>query len=247
MSKPKIGVYDIETFPMQVYTWSLYKPIIGINQIISPGRVAGVGWQWHGSSKVEWLSEFDLGHEEMIRQVHQRIDEADAVGTWNGNSFDTPHMRSEFIELGLPPTSPTKQIDLMRIARQQFRLPSYKLDYVAQYLGLGAKLSTGGFELWRDCMDGDPKAWARMGRYCKQDVRLTDAILDRFIPYLPPSFNYGLYVNEDVCPRCGSDDLERRGYAYTGLGKFQRYQCQGCGGWTRSGTAVSRVDLRGVA
>ena len=43
-----------------------------------------------------------------------------------------------------------------------------------------------------------------------------------------------LYHNESehVC-RCGSKDVVRYGYAYTGKSKFQRWRCNDCGAETR--------------
>ena len=46
----------------------------------------------------------------------------------------------------------------------------------------------------------------------------------------------GLYdePGERVCPSCGDNELIRRGYARTMVGKYIRYQCGGCGAWSRA-------------
>ena len=40
-------------------------------------------------------------------------------------------------------------------------------------------------------------------------------------------------MDEYKCPKCGSENLQRRGFATTTVGKYQRYQCKDCGGWLR--------------
>lgn len=230
--------------PLSAYTWSLYKPVIGINQIITPPRVGGFSWQWHGERTVKWYSEFDLGHDEMVRQAHALMSEADIICGWNSQSFDEPHLKAEFEKLDLPPVSPYQRIDGMRIARKTFRLPSYKLDYVAQWLGVGAKMKTGGFDLWIGCMNNDPAAWRKMGLYCSRDTRITTKVVQRLMAH--SSANLGAYVDGDVCPSCMGTEYKPDGYARTGLGTFRKYQCSNpkCGRHFRSGKAVSRVDMR---
>ena len=86
--------------------------------------------------------------------------------------------------MGLDPPSQFKQLDLLQTTRQQFRFPSNKLDYVSQQLGLGSKTKHMGMEMWRDCMDGCPKAWKIMKRYNMQDVRLTEKYYKRLLPWI---------------------------------------------------------------
>ena len=77
----------------------------------------------------------------------------------------------------------------------------------------------------------------------------TEELYDVVLPWIKGHPNVGLYADEAkrLCPNCGSDRVQRRGTAKTGLRRYQRYQCQACGKWSRSGVAVNAVDLRGVA
>jgi len=172
------------------------------------------------------------------------IDEADALISWNGKGFDTKHANREFVEYGLTPPSPVKEIDLMLTARSQFRFLSNKLDYVAQLLGIGKKKSTGGHELWVACMNNDPKAWAIMKRYNVQDVNLLVEIYEKLLPWITNHPNVNLYEPGNGCPSCGSEDLQKRGLARTGVSSYQRYVCNNCGKWCKSGKALQRADLR---
>lgn len=247
---PRIGVVDVETLPATVLTFSLFKPMIGIEQVMEPSRLAGFGWKWIDQKKVDWFSEFDMGREGMLNKAYELMDEADIIVHFNGVSFDEPWLQGEFKSIGLKPPSPTKQVDLMRAVKKRFRYDSNRLDFVVQKFGLGKKMSTGGFSLWRRCVEGSPEAWARMGRYCKQDVLVTEKLYHDMLPWLPKHPHLALYDeanDEDSCPRCGSLDLQRRGFSYTDVSKFQQYRCNACGGWSRGKTSLQSVNLRGVA
>ncbi len=79
------------------------------------------------------------GKQKMLDSVHKLLDEADAIVHYNGSRFDIPILHKEFLLAGMPPPAPAKQIDLLQVARRQFRFVSNKLDYVSQALGLGSK------------------------------------------------------------------------------------------------------------
>jgi hypothetical protein len=102
-----------------------------------------------------------------------------------------------------------------------------------------------GHELWIKCLAGDPKAWAKMKKYNVQDVRLLEELYDKLRPWISGHPNLGLYGDTEdvVCPNCAGDDLERRGFAFTNLGKFQRFRCRACGTWTRSNRREAGVTI----
>ena len=52
-------------------------------------------------------------------------------------------------------------------------------------------------------------------------------------------------TNEMACPKCGSHDLRPDGFKYTSVSKYQRYQCNGCGGWSHDRYTInSKVKRR---
>lgn len=244
----RVLTFDIETSPLKVYTFGIHKVEIGINQIIEPTRMLSFAAKWHGSSKVMFASEFHDGADVMVNKLHDLLEEADVVVTWNGDSFDRKHANREDILHGLSVQKPYVSVDLLKTARRALYLPSYKLDYVAQYLGVGAKTSHTGFQLWRDCLDGDPKAWALMRKYNKQDVVITEGVFDRLKPYIQ-GVHFSLLGSGDTlysCPQCQSTDLQRRGLYYTPLSSYPRYRCNSCGKWSRDKRAEVTAELRGI-
>lgn len=181
----KILFLDIETTPMQVYTWGLWDQNIGINQIIKHTEMMCFGAKWLGKKQVTFKSVHHDGKEAMLAELHKLMDEADVLVGWNSAAFDHKHIRREFLEAGLTPPSETKDLDLMTIVKANFLFPSNKLDYVAQKLGVGAKVKHSGFELWLDCMAGVDKAWREMKKYQIQDVELLDKLYEVLLPWLP--------------------------------------------------------------
>lgn len=231
----KVLYLDIETSPILAHVWGLRDQFVGINQIIEDPTIIGVGYGWDGKP-AKYASTWDIDAATMLEFTHDMLDRADVVVHYNGLGFDIPWINGELARAGYHPPSPFKNIDLYRVVRKNFRFPSYKLQYVSTALGLEGKVSTGGHQLWIDCINGDKKARAKMARYCKQDVNLLPDLLDKVRPWLGNGVNFALWSEhgaELACQKCGSDDLERRGYAYTPTSAYQQYRCRACGGWTR--------------
>lgn len=239
---PRILSLDIETSPVVAHAWALFKQNIAINQIIEPPRTMCFAAKWMDRSLVHFYSEFADGRENMVKAAHDLLDEADIVMHYNGDRFDLPRLNTEFIMAGLTPPAPYKSIDLYKVIRSCFGFQSNKLAYVTEQLGIGTKVKHEGHELWIKCLAGDPKAWQMMRRYNKQDVRILEELYEKLRPWIKSHPHIGLYSGqEDVCPNCGSLDQERRGYALTGQGKFQRLRCKKCGTWSRASRRVYGV------
>jgi DNA polymerase elongation subunit (family B) len=241
----KILLFDIETTPISAYTWGLWQQNIGINQIQESTEVMCFGAKWYGDKKTIFKSIENNGKEEMLREIHRLMDEADVLLGWNSASFDVKHLNREFLEYGMFPPSPSKDIDLMRVVKSQFRFPSNKLDYVAQKLGIGAKVKHSGFDLWLGCMAGDKKSWAEMKKYQIQDVELLVELYEKLLPWIKNHPNRAIYDGiEEGCMNCASTHLERRGTAVTVAGRYQRYQCKDCGKWQRGTKSESIASMR---
>lgn len=251
MTDFKLLTIDIETSPSLAYVWGLHDQNVGLPQLVEPGKVISFAAKWRHQRKVEFRS---IHHDEpgvMVVRAYALMAEADAIVHFNGVSFDMKHLRREFVLAGLPPTSPHKDIDLLSVVRKNFKFVSNKLDHVAQELGLGAKVKHTGFDLWRDCLIGDEAAkaaaWKLMKKYNIQDTLLTERLYDRLLPWIHNHPHLTLYTGVEGCQRCGSEDLERRGFAYTPLGKYQQYCCNGCGSYSRGKKNLASVDARATS
>lgn len=238
---------DIETRPNLAYVWGLWDQNVGLNQLVESGELLCFAAKWHGQKNIIFYSTHHNGKEEMVRAAHELLSEADVVIHYNGDRFDLPHLNREFLEFGLEPPAPYASIDLLKAVKRKFRFPSNKLDYVVQKLNIGAKVSTGGFELWTQCLAGSDKAWNQMRKYNKHDVVVTEKLYDKLRPWVPSHPSVGLYEGfADSCPACGSDVLHPRGRAYTSMGVYQRFVCDDCGKWSRGNKRIESSNLRGL-
>lgn len=243
---PKILHLDIETAPNAAYVWGLFKENIPIARIINSGYVLSWAAKWNKEREIFFDSLKPLvGSTEnkspilMLGRIHKLLDQADIVVHYNGQSFDIPTLNKEFVTHGFRPPSTYKQVDLLKVVREQFRFPSNKLDYVLSALKLGQKVRHAGFEMWIKCMAGDVKAWDQMARYNKHDVRVLERLYHRLLPWIKGHPNIGAYVGAPVCPHCGSHHIQQRGYTVTRNMKYPRLQCQACGTWFRNNRTVT--------
>lgn len=231
----KILLLDIETAPNLAHVWGLWQQNVGLPQLLESGYTLCWAAKWLGDKGVYFGSIRD-GQERMVKGIHAMMQEADALVHYNGNRFDIPTLNKDFLLQGLPPPSPTKQIDLLETVKRRFRFPSNKLAHVSERLGIGGKLDHSGHEMWIKCMAGDDAAWRMMKTYNVQDVRLLEKLYDKLKPWVRNHPNHGLYNpdNSEVCPKCGSDTYQRRGTEKTATCVYQRFQCCKCGGWFRT-------------
>lgn len=241
--------FDIETAPAKVYTFQLYQPIIGMDQIIEPSRIIAWSASWGNGKRVHFMSEFHDGQLEMLTGLHALWQQCDVIVTYNGKRFDEPWVRGEVMKAGLSPLKPIRHLDLFQISKQNMKNLSGKLDYLALTLLNDRKVSHEGFMLWKKCLEGDASAWARMKRYAIKDTALMPPLYDIIAPYMKGGINQGLYGgNPNGCPHCESEDIQKRGFAYTGIGKYQQFQCQNpsCGKWFKDSHLIETVNFRAL-
>jgi hypothetical protein len=228
--KPKILILDIETKPAKAYVWRMYKENVNKERLIEPGDILCVGMKWLGEKEVECPSVWEHGSEWMAQIVHERLNEADAVITFNGDKFDLPKLTTLFIKHGLGLPAPITSIDLYKTVRYKMGLDFNSLNFVADFLGVGQKVNHAGFRMWKGVMDGEAKYEQMMERYCKGDIRLTERVYKKLRPYILNHPHLG-FVGKTACGACGSHSTQSRGYRRTKAFRIQRIQCTNCGSW----------------
>lgn len=237
---------DLETSPITAHTWGLWQQNISIKQILESTEVICFGARWGDSKQVIFKSVHHDGKKAMLKELHRLMEEADVIVGWNSKAFDHKHIRREFLEAAMLPPSPSKDLDLMLEVKRNFKFPSYKLDYVAQTLGVGAKVEHTGFDLWLGCMAGDEKSWRMMKKYQIQDVNLLLDLYDKLLPWLKMPNKAAHDDMPEGCVNCASLNLRRRGFETQATGKYQKFQCQDCGKWMRSKSAVTKTEMRSI-
>ena len=241
---PRILYFDIETFPLLAHVWSKFVdgPVVSIEREWS---IASIAWAWEGEKRTHAMDARDDIHDDtaMVVKLHELFDEADVVIGHNANGFDIKKAQGRMLLLGLTPPSPFLSIDTLTVVKRHFKLTSNRLGDVCEALGLGGKVSTGGWELWAQCLAGDDPAWNKMVRYNKQDVALLPDLYHRLRPWIS---NHPV-LHDSGCPKCGSDHSHGRGYYTTKSGtKYQQRECQDCGGYFSLPGMVSKAESRDI-
>jgi hypothetical protein len=229
----KILFIDIETTPILAWCWGLWKQNISPDHIVEPTHMLCYAAKFSGGKMVfRWWRTATF-----LPKLWDMLNEADVVVHYNGKTFDITHINREFLEAGMTPPSPYKQIDMLHVVRATFNFPSNKLGYVLKALNMAGKVPHEGFDLWIKCINGVRAARAKMKEYNIGDTVELEALYERLKPWIICHPNVALLNDMDpetmYCMSCASDQLQRRGYAYTAVSKFQRYQCQDCRKWQR--------------
>lgn len=224
---------DIETRPTLAYVWKLFDENISVDQIVEPTAMICWAGKWYGKKGITFMSEWKDGKENMVAGLHAMLSEADAVITYNGDRFDLPKITGEFVVLGLGPVPPIPSIDLFKTVKK-LGYASGKLAFVAPLLGIGDKVKHEGFRLWKQVLDGDEKARAKMERYNKQDTILLAKLYSTLRPYIKTHPYLGTGEKQD-CPACGGSNLQHRGQRRTKAFFIERLACTDCGAWSDGG------------
>lgn len=254
-NEPRILLFDIETAPNVSYTWGKYDQ--NVIEFKQEWYIMSFAYKWLDEDKVvcHALPEYKSykkdreDDKELVKELHKLFNEADMVIAHNGDEFDIKKANARFIYHGLNPPAPYKTVDTKKIAKNNFKFNSNSLTDLGQHLGLGEKLPTGGFSLWKGCMSGDKKSWDTMIKYNKQDVKLLEQVYLKLRPWHKTHPNLGHFAEEKhSCPKCGSTHLQSRGLSKTLSSIYRRFQCQGCGAWSRAaqsekGTRVKVTNL----
>ncbi len=227
----KILLMDLETAPNVADVWKFFRTNVGVNQVRRNGRIIMWAAKFLNDPTIHTMNEIDNGREKMLRGLHALMEEADVIVGQNGDRFDIRWANWEFLKEGLDPPAPSKTVDTLKVLRNRFYLPSYRLDYVCRQLGLGRKVKHVGHELWLGWEAKDEKAKATMIRYCINDVKLLQRLYYKIRPWIKNHPVVGLYSDKGrpSCPNCGSTKVHKKGRAYTNAGIYHRYKCSDCG------------------
>jgi hypothetical protein len=238
--KAKILVLDIETSPILMYTWTLYKPRLNHYDIYQ---------DWHMFSwAAKWLLDDEVysdvltpeearDHNDarIAKSLWEKVNEADMIIAHNGKDFDVKKFNARFMLNGIKPPSPYRIIDTLFEIRKVAGHTSNKLDFLAKLMTGEGKLENPR-GLWKDCFWGDPEALAHMEKYNREDVfKLEDVYL--FIrPWIKGHPNVSLYsfADESRCITCGSKNLYEESIYTTNTGMYRVFRCNDCQALSRA-------------
>lgn len=235
----KILLWDIETSPIIGYSWGVWQT--DLIEVLYDWQVLSIAWKWLGDKKTHVIGQDDFkdwkpgfnNDIHVIEKAHSLLDEADLVVAHNGDSFDQRKVTARMMVHQMKPPSPYKQVDTKKIAKRYASFSRNNLKYLANDLkNKNKKSNPGGFSTWEGCLKGDKKSWKKLKEYNKQDIESLEELYLKLLPWIQNHPNLGRLTNQiEVCPKCGSSKLQKQGYRVSNVAKYQRMQCQDCGGW----------------
>ena len=255
---PAILIYDIETAPARNFTWSAYQT--NIIDVDTDWYMLSFGYKWLGQKGGHFVGLLDdpdffpdtTNDKYVAIRLASLFDRADITVAHNGDKFDVKKGNSRFVFNGYGPPSPHQDIDTLRESKRYFSEYKHTLADLGRLYTRERKLKTIGFELWRECMRGNPEMWAEMEKYNRQDVTTLERLYLKIRPWIGSPGkkahpNLGLWdLGNLVCPKCGSRDVVRRGWHRTTVSEYPTIQCKSCKGYSRIRERKSQRDGRHV-
>lgn len=234
---PRIALFDIETSPQEGKNWG------GIHEvdILEITRYSHMlAWSikdLDGPILVKALPDYPLykrnkrSDKALVKDLHRRLSKYDICIAHNGNQFDLKYANARFAYYKLAPIPPFKTIDTCLAARKYFLFPSNKLNELLVFLGYPPKVKTGGYDLWRSCLQGNKKSWALMKEYNRYDVIGLEYVYKRLRPFISNHPNLTYFSGDISCPSCGSHKIIKRRTRVFKNKTVDQMSCKECNRW----------------
>lgn len=235
---PKILVLDIEWAPALVYTFDMWNSNASPDKVIDHGGMLCFCAHWLGEKEYMFYSKWEHDRLGMATAALDLLTRADLVITYNGARYDIPKITGEIVLAGLQPPPKVAQVDLLKTVKK-FGFNMNRLAYIGPLLGVGAKVKHEGFNLWKDVLNGNPKAQEKMKKYCIQDVKVTVRLYNKIKPFVQ---DHPVLRQGNRCPVCNSPNTQKRGPRMTRFFRIQRNQCQNCGHWFETTRTKIKTD-----
>lgn len=247
--KPKLVTFDIETSAQKGYYFGP-KWETNVAETFEDTQVIAFTMKWLDGKRItRCLSDYKgykagvINDKEIVKDIARLSENVDIWITQNGKAFDMKVMNARYAYHNIAPQKPTPNIDLKLEAKRWFRLPSYALNDMCRYFGIERKQEHEGFPLWLKFEAGHKPSHRKMKSYCENDGVITEKLYKIIRPFMSSHPNMGNYLQDIVCPKCGSDKLQSRGLARNTTTVYRRFQCQSCGGWGRATHNENKIKL----
>lgn len=226
--------FDIETAPNIGLFWEAgYKKNIDYSNIIKERAIICICYKYEGDKEVSYLTwDEKQSDKKMLQAFIEEANSAHELVGHNGDKFDLKWVRTRCLYHNIKMFPDYQTIDTLKVSRSKFKFNSNRLNYIAEFLGIGNKIKTE-FGMWKAIiLNNDEKAMAKMVKYCQKDVILLEKVFNKLYKHIENKIHYGVLFGEPrgTCPECGSDEniIHRKRATKTGLVKIQ-YECKTCG------------------
>lgn len=201
------------------------------------GRILTFGYKFSDEKKVKTIDIFDspkfnkdpTDDKEVVKEIIKIFDKADILCGWYSSRFDLPFINSRILFHKLKPLPRMPHLDLWKTSRYELALHSNRLQSFSDFTGLGQKTALSG-PIWVRASAGHKPSLKYISKHCIKDVEILEKAYYKLRPLIRghPDLN-----QRGDCPFCNEPALTKRGFLITVKNKYQRFQCQNCGSWSR--------------
>lgn len=210
------------------------------------GLILTFGSKFVGEGKVEVLRNDDYPGKDIIARernllidISAKILEADALLGHYSNLYDYPFINSRLIYHKLPVLPPSMpQLDTWKVARYRLKLHNNRLNSLSTFLGTEEEKNAIKPEQWIRALSGHRPSMDYIVEHNRRDVVVLEESYLRIRALITDHPNKGLVDGHGGCSVCGSLILQKRGFHITRTRKYQRFQCQNCGGWSKGAKPI---------
>jgi DNA polymerase elongation subunit (family B) len=225
--------FDIETSPNIVYSWRIgYNLNITPENIIDERKIICISYKWESEEVIHTLTwDKNQCDKKMLTKFIAVANQADELIAHNGDRFDIKWVRTRCIYHRIPMFPNYKTLDTLKKAKSGFNFNSNKLDYIAQYLGVGAKVKHSGFDMWKGVMQNDKTALSEMVHYCEGDIIVLEDVFLTMQSYIKQNTHAGVLNNnlKYSCPCCSSEQITLLKNNVTAMVTIKRLiECNDC-------------------
>lgn len=229
LSPNRILIYDIETTRVPAMVWWSGKQYVSADQLREEPKIITIAYKWLGEDDITVLT-WDKGQSDkkLMKKFLKVYNEAIMVIGQNNDRFDNRWINARAMKYGLFVNVHVRSFDIMKETKRLFRLPSYSMSYITNYLGIETKLEHEGIKLWDKVQFGtkaEKKEYLqKMVDYNRQDIVATEDMYLTLRKYMGHRVHFGVLNGGEkfTCPNCGSYNVKLDRTTVTPAGTVQR-------------------------
>lgn len=229
VSPNKILIYDIETTRVKAWVWWSGKQFVSGDSLIDEPKIITIAYKWLGEDDITVLTwDEKLSDKQLLEKFLKVYNSADMVIGQNNDRFDNRWVNARAMKYGLNVNTFVRSFDIMRETKRLFRLPSYSMKYITNYLGIQTKLEHEGIKMWEKIQTGTPEEQKeylqKMVEYNRQDIVATEDMYLTLRKYMGHKTHFGVLNGQErfTCPNCGGKNVSLDRTTVTPAGTVQR-------------------------
>lgn len=212
------------------------------------GIILCAGFKEVGKGKPEVLNLLDYtgadedlikAEKRLLKDITAKLLDADSWLTHFGTWYDIPFVNSRLLYHGLPVLPAAfPHIDTWKTSKNRLKLRNNRLITISEFIGTAEEKNAIKPEQWLRALGGHRPSMAYIVEHCRRDVVVLEEVYNALRPLIVDHPNKGLVDGRGGCPTCGEQKLQKRGYHFTKTRRYQRFQCSGCGTWSKGNKAI---------